>query len=122
MSRHDTAGDALDARMRDVHARSLDHLSPRVQAQLGATPRRASRGLLPWAGMATAGLALALVVQLHPPSTVQPPAQVATVRPASEAPRLAALGSADSDCITPDQIEDPVFYLWRGDGGTARTE
>ncbi|HZX81440.1 MAG TPA: hypothetical protein VFE72_10865, partial [Lysobacter sp.] len=76
MSRHDTAGDAFDARLRDVHARSLDHLSPRIQAQLalrrrealqGAAPR-SPRRLLPWAGMATAAIALALVVQLRPPS------------------------------------------------------
>ncbi|HEY4581654.1 MAG TPA: hypothetical protein VIG88_02140, partial [Lysobacter sp.] len=73
MSRHDSAGAAFDARLRDVHARSLDHLSARVHAQLaqrrrealqGTAPHRRSRGLLPWAGVATAAVALALVVQL----------------------------------------------------------
>ena len=66
----------FDARLRDVHARSLDQLSPRVQAQLvqrrraalkGETMHR-GRGLLSWAGVATAGLALALVLQVGPPA------------------------------------------------------
>ncbi|WP_133479001.1 hypothetical protein [Cognatilysobacter segetis] len=116
--------DGFDARLRGVHAQSLDQLSPRVQAQLaqrrraalqGAAPRR-SHGLLPWAGMATAGLALALVVQLRPPASA-PSVQthVATsARPAAAVDtRMAA--RTDVDAIAPDLSEDPEFYLWLGD-------
>ena len=143
MNAHDP-NDAFDGRVRAVHAQSLEQLSPRVQAQLAqrrraamqGTAPRPGRGLLPWAGVATAGLALALVVQLRPPSA---PVQRgdATARSASTtqtarslatapAPRIASLDSApsaaDVDAIGTDLSEDPDFYLWLGDERPARTE
>ncbi|GAB1597120.1 hypothetical protein [Lysobacter claricitrinus] len=145
MSMHDNAGDAFDARARSVHAASLDRLSARVNAQLAqrrraaleGESRRASHGVLRWAGVATAGLALALVVQLRPPGSgpVAPHAGgVATrstaVVPAAQ-PRIAAVTpspasrlptAADADVVAPDLSEDPEFYLWLGDERPARTE
>ena len=144
MNAHDP-NDAFDARVRAVHAQSLEQLSPRVQAQLAqrrraamqGAARRPSRGLLPWAGVATAGLALAMVVQLRPPGSPVS-TRVATSRPAAttpavpaavatQAPRLAALdpasaGAADVDTIGTDLSEDPDFYLWLGDERPARAE
>lgn len=144
MSPHDPT-DRFDARARAVHAQSLDQLSPRVQAQLAqrrraalqGTARGTSRGLLPWAGMATAGLALALVMQLRPPAphgtqpshgTVATPAsntttaspRIASIDPSKGTPRIAA--TADAESIAPDLSEDPEFYLWLGDSAPARTE
>jgi hypothetical protein len=125
----------FDTRLREIHARSLEQLSPRVQAQLSqrrraalqgtATHRR--RGLLPWAGVATAGLALALVVQLRPPTsathadvaaaTSAASARGAATRPAAQRvavdTRMAA--RTDADAIAPDLSQDPEFYLWLGD-------
>lgn len=136
--------DAFDARARAVHAASLEQLSPRVQAQLAqrrraalqGAPQRVGRGLLPWAGVATAGLALALVVQLAPPSTVPrapsgagTSSRAAVERLPATAPRVAALdpsdaprAAADAEAIAPDLSEDPEFYLWLGDASPARTE
>lgn len=142
MTRHEPH-DGLDARARAVHAAALEHLSPRVQAQLAqrrraalqGTPARAARSLLPWAGIATAGLALALVVQLKPPSappaarTVSASASDAPGRLPATAPRVAALDPADApratpdaEAIAPDLSEDPEFYLWLGDASPARPE
>jgi hypothetical protein len=134
----------FDTRLRDVHARSLEHLSPRVQAQLAqrrraalqGTSTRTARRLLPWAGMATAGLALSLVVQLRAPST--PPragTPVATTSSAqgnaamrtAAAPRVAAVDTrmasrTDADAIAPDLTQDPEFYLWLGDTRPSNAE
>lgn len=142
MTSHDPHDDALDARARALHAQSLAHLSPRVQAQLAQRRRAAVEGraverrrtLLPWAGAATAGLALALVMQLHPPAprgsataprvaSSNPTASHSTPRTApadANTPRVAALG--DSDALSTDLSEDPDFYLWLGDERPARTE
>jgi hypothetical protein len=127
----------FDTRVRAVHDASLERLSPRVQAQLAQRRRAAlqgarahrARGLLPWAGMATAGLALALVVQLRPPAV--PPRAAASVAatPPAAAPlpaarsaptRAAAVDTrmasrTDADAIAPDLTQDPEFYLWLGD-------
>lgn len=145
MNPHDTA---FDARVRALHAQSLERLSPRVQAQLAqrrraalqGTARRPARGLLPWAGIATAGLALAFVVQLRPPGAPsvartgdvpsRPAAASSRATPApgtTQAPRLAlrdraAPGSADVDAMGTDLSEDPDFYLWLGDERLARME
>ncbi|WP_133501171.1 hypothetical protein [Cognatilysobacter terrigena] len=147
MSMHD---DGFDARARSVHGASLDHLSARVNAQLAQRRRaalkgdapRASRGLLPWAGVATAGLALALVVQLRPPgagpqrtghevaSTTSATPSTPRGVPATQ-PRLAALTprpasrlpvANDADAVAPDLSEDPDFYLWLGDERPAQPE
>ena len=114
----------FEARLRDVHAQSLEHLSPRAQAQLAqrrraalqGAPAQRSRGLLPWAGLATAGLALALVVQLRPPASRPPSTAAASTTGAPAAvvdTRRAA--RTDVDAIAPDLSEDPEFYLWLGD-------
>lgn len=144
MSRTDPA-DAFDLYVRDVHAQSLGHLSPRVQAQLAqrrraalqGTPRRPSRGVLPWAGMASAGLALALVVQLRPPSMPSAgdaPTVAAASRAHGIAQPIAALqrpiaavdtrtaSLADAEAIAPDLSEDPDFYLWLADTRPANAE
>ena len=132
MNTHDAG---FDAQAREVHARSLGQLSPRVQAQLAQRRRaamqgsaaRAPRRLLPWAGMATAGLALALVVQLPPPASLPRTAAgttASTLRSAvatSSAPAKGAVvdtriaARTDADAIAPDLSEDPEFYLWLGD-------
>ncbi|AXK72584.1 hypothetical protein DWG18_10060 [Lysobacter sp. TY2-98] len=156
MNMHD---DDFDARARAVHAASLDQLSARVNAQLAQRRRLAlkgeargtSRRLLPWAGVATAGLALALVVQLRPPgsgpaapqstgrevvATATTPAAptntstTARVTP-STAPRIAAItpkpvsrlpGANDAEAVAPDLSEDPEFYMWLGDERSAQPE
>jgi hypothetical protein len=130
----------FDARVRAVHDASLERLSPRVQAQLAqrrraalqGTHARRVRGLLPWAGVATAGLALALVVQLRPPGiaprAAPPVASATAVAPArppaapvrAEPARAVAVDTrmasrADADAIAPDLTQDPEFYLWLGD-------
>ena len=150
MSMHD---EGFDARARSVPAGSRDLLSARVNAQLAqrrraaltGEARRASRGLLPWAGVATAGLALALVVQLRPPSpgaqraghdvaTVTAPTTARTPAPRgvpATQPRLAALTprpasrlpvANDAEAVAPDLSEDPEFYLWLGDERPAQPE
>ena len=132
MSSHDAG---FEARAREVHARSLDHLSPRVQAQLavrrrealaGTPARRPSRGLLPWAGMATAGLALALVLQLRPSAPIETGASVAgtssvaAVGVPADVPRTIA--TLDTEAVMPDLSEDPEFYLWLGSERPADVE
>ena len=121
MSEHDTG---VDAYARGLHARSLEHLSPRVQAQLAlrrndalaGRARRAPHALLPWAGMATAAVALALVLQLRPPAGTAsnagdgPRATVTATDVAS--PRLAM---ADAYDVAPELADDPEFYVWLGE-------
>ncbi|MGY3263965.1 hypothetical protein [Lysobacter sp. HA35] len=146
MSMHGNAGDAFDARARSVHAASLDQLSTRVNAQLAqrrraalkGETRRSSHGVLRWAGVATAGLALALVVQLRPPGSAAggvshgqvaatntrvamnaPQPRIAAVTP-SPATRLPT--ATDADVVAPDLTEDPEFYLWLGAERSAQTE
>ena len=127
--------DAFDAQAREVYARSLEHLSPRVHAQLAQRRRaarqgmaRASRGLLPWAGMATAGLALVLLMQLRPSAPASHgDASVATSTAASASPsRVAAVDTrmarTDVDAIEPDLAQDPEFYLWLGDARPSTVE
>jgi len=133
-----SADAGFDARLRELHAQSLAQLSPRVQAQLAqrrraalqGAPIRHRRGLLPWAGVATAGLALALVLQLRPPTSRQAdagiamsaarPAATTTRTPAAVDTRMAVRG--DADAIAPDLSEDPEFYLWLGDVRPADAE
>ena len=123
MSLHHTDDAAFDRAAREAHVRSLDELSPRVQAQLalrrrgalsGATPHRPRR-LLPWAGAATAGIALTLVLQLGPPAAVAPADGMAsgvTELGAASAQRLAVV---ETEATVADLSEDPDFYLWLGE-------
>ena len=101
------ADDAFDHRARQLHAASLEALSPRVQAQL-AQRRRAStasptRGATRWgwAGAAATAGVLVVALQLRPPADapVATPRAIATVEPTS----------ADPSAML---AEDPEFYLW----------
>jgi len=100
--------EAFDARLRQCHAQSLAHLSPRVQAQLAlrrratATPRRAG-----WiaAGSVAAALALVVGLQLRPqPGHAVLPADALATTPAPVA--------ADADSAYAAYDENPDFYLW----------
>jgi len=121
------ANDAFDARVRALHAQSLDRLSPRVQAQLAHRRRGAlagdlhrHRGLLPWAGAATAAIALAFALQLSPPSSTRTThsskAPVAAVTTSAAADSTATVDTDVADAGAPDAdamlSEDPEFYLW----------
>lgn len=120
----------FDARVRALHDEALRQLSPRVQAQLAQRRRSASQGvaaarrrsLLPWAGMATAAIALALVIQLRPPSTGKEGAS-AQVAPQAQMQAVAGLQrgpAGDDDTLL---SEDPEFYLWlAADGQPANVE
>lgn len=122
---------AFDERARAVHDDALVNLSARVQTQLAQRRRSSScahtplarRSLLPWAGMATAAVALGLVMQLRPPSTrdgqpalQQPRASTASVQSVSSA--YPGGPTADDDTLL---SEDPEFYLWLAANGRPAT-
>lgn len=123
MNLHPTDDSAFDRAARAAHAHALEHLSPRVRAQLAQRRRlalagaasRPSRRLLPWAATATAGIAVALLLQLRPPGTATPagdgPSSMAAASVES-APRLAVV---DADAPVAHLSEDPDFYLWLGE-------
>ena len=100
------ADDAFDTRLREAHAASLAHLSPRVRAQLAlrrrgtASPAPASRAR-PALGLAFATLAVcALAVGLFRPGAHD-----------AGDPRLARQGPATVSAA--DTLDDnPDFYLW----------
>lgn len=109
MSRH--PDDAFDRRARDVHAASLDALSPRVQAQL-AQRHRAATGRAPmrrapwgWATAAASACVLVIALQVRPP--VDPTPASAPMAPVAVAPVTEA---------APDPggmlAEEPEFYAW----------
>lgn len=111
--------DALDAAARRAHAASLEHLSPRVQAQLaqrrraalaGARPRPMLRGLQWLAGGVAAVGALALGLQLmRTPEVPAAPASVASV-PAPVVAPAAVAAQADAPApVTPaPSVPTPV--------------
>ena len=112
MTHHD---DAFDRHARQLHAASLQALSPRVQAQLAQRRRAAlaggprapaARARWGWLGgaMATAGV-LVVALQLRPPVEA----------PATAAQAIAMVQQAPSD---PGGLlaEDPDFYLWLASG------
>jgi hypothetical protein len=100
----------FDARMRAVHAASLQHLSPRVEAQLAqrrraarkATDARAARSLWPWATAVTAACVLTLAIQLRPVESPSP----------TDAPAIARVAEPRVADPTAALAEDPDFYLW----------
>ncbi|GAB2511079.1 hypothetical protein [Lysobacter humi (ex Lee et al. 2017)] len=104
----------LDLQARALHVESLEHVSPRVSAQL-AQRRRAAlgprpaprRAAWPWATAAVGALALVMAVQLPRPDAPRPatpttmdasPVVLAVLDPAPAADALLA--------------EDPDLYLW----------
>ena len=130
--------DALDAAARRAHAASLEHLSPRVQAQLaqrrrtalsGARPRPMLRGLQWLAGGVAAAGALALGLQLmrapDVPLATAPvastPVAIATpaaeARPA-EAPALPQ-GATPAPVATAAVVPDPIVLADAADAATA---
>lgn len=124
-----TPSDAtLDQRARSLHQASLQRLSPRVQAQLaqrrralGDAPRRAGR-FMPWAGAATAAVALAFALQLRPPSATDAPGS-GTSQPVAVDDRVAMLDASATDGDPAAVLaEDPEFYLWLVDSGQTEQE
>lgn len=131
----DDTGDALARAARDAHAASLDHLSPRVQAQLAQrrraatqSRRSAARGWPMLATASTAALALAIGVFVLRDDGA-PPSQVAdapATTPATVAPRLADAASPLPDTLIAAEFgaadaagygtfdEAPDFYAWLG--------
>lgn len=105
---------SLDLGARAAHAASLDHVSPRVQAQLAQrrraalSPRAASRRTAwPWATAAVAGVALVFALQLRMP---MPDAGPTTPPGATEPVRIAAVEIPPvADTLL---AEDPDLYLW----------
>lgn len=103
--------EAFDGHARDVHAASLDALSPRVQARL-AQRLRAATGPAPvrrapwgWATAAASACVLVIALQVRPPVDAPPvpaPAAPGAVAPVTEA--------------APDPggmlAEEPEFYAW----------
>lgn len=101
----------FDRRVRDVHARSLEALSPRVQAQLVQRRRAALALALPaasrmtharwgWIGAAATACVLVVAVQVGPSRQALP-----------AAPQTVAVQDVPPD---PGSVlaEDPEFYLW----------
>jgi hypothetical protein len=104
----------FDRHARQLHAASLDALSPRVQAQLAQrrraalasdTARRATPARWGWAGAAATACVLVVALQLRPPAEapVDVPRTIAAVEPAA----------ADPGAML---AEDPEFYLWLASG------
>ncbi|HKN78388.1 MAG TPA: hypothetical protein VJW16_04405 [Lysobacter sp.] len=137
MSTEDPAVDQrVDEAIRAQHARSLEHLSPRVRAQLqqrrraalAGQAREASRGwrfALPLAAAAAVG-AIVVGVQLRNPDSTTAP-QVAVTMPApSVSARLAhvaapAIVDENTDYASLD--ESPDLYVWlASDGATLAME
>jgi hypothetical protein len=109
MNTHDD-DDSFDAIARDVHARSLDALSPRTQAQLQVRRRgaRASahasrRRRLAWPIVtACAVAALAIGWQLRGPGSV----------PTDAPPGTPMVAVTDDDSATLVLDENPELYEW----------
>jgi hypothetical protein len=103
--------DRFDALARDVHARSLDALSPRTRAQLQlrrggalASTRTARMRMLAWPIAAACAIAaLAIGLQLHGPGSMPADAPSST-------PMVAA--STDDDSATLVLDENPELYEW----------
>jgi len=110
MTAHDD--DLLVRRARELHARSLHALSPRVHAQLrlrstAATAPRPAGGARDWRWAAAPALALALAFALP---RLGPEAPGAAGAPAQVAAAAAAAGQAP---VVPLEL-DPEFYAWLG--------
>lgn len=112
----DDADDALARAARDAHAASLDHLSPRVQAQLALRRRAAmqpgrsaGRG---WAMIATASataLALAIgvfVLRDDAPAPQMADASSSPTTPATTSPTQPMSGTRIADAGTPATAVD----------------
>ncbi|MEI2431037.1 hypothetical protein RDV84_13625 [Lysobacter yananisis] len=120
----DEADARFDATLRDLHAQSLERLSPQVRQRLrtirseaAAQPRRGRGGLLGWtlASSGVAAVALALGLQFAgggAPLPAAAPAQVAQ-QPVMAAPSaVAAEASYDPDTAVAALDENPDLYLW----------
>jgi hypothetical protein len=112
-----------DDAIRALHAQALDHLSPRVRAQLQQRRNKALRGesvqapaskwrlAIPLAAAATVG-ALVLGMQLRslPPTTHAP--MVATVQPASNSTASTSATTNEDPLIASTLEENPDLYVW----------
>lgn len=123
--------DALDAAARRAHAASLEHLSPRVQAQLarrrraalaGARPRPMLRGLQWLAGGVAAVGALALGLQLmRTPEVPVAPVSVASTPVATPATAAAPtdVPSVAAGPVAPAPVAaDPIVLADAADAAT----
>lgn len=125
MNTPDVLDTALAARARALHDEALDNLSPRVQAQLAQRRRLASQGsstmarrrVLPWAGVATAAVALALVMLLQQPSVVGTAPTNLQARVSTPLRSIASVESAAPGDEVTVLSEDPDFYLWLAANG-----
>ena len=105
----DIDDDPLARRARELHAASLDALSPRVRAQLrvrrqAATAPRTLRRARDWRWAAAPALALALAFGL-PRLGGQPPVTDDTAQVAA-----AAAAAVEAPVVPLEQ--DPEFYAW----------
>lgn len=110
----------VDSAIRARHAESLEHLSPRVRAQLQQRRRAALAGQAPGASRspwrfafplaaAFAVGALAIGLQLRTPEA---PTQVVATPPAPAAQQVAALPGAEDATATATLEENPDLYVW----------
>lgn len=106
----------LDATLRARHAASLEHLSPRVQAQLAQRRNAALRGESARRGSrhgyryAAAGFAAVFALMIGLRFGPTPPNAALEARPAVAAGTTAAEPSANVTMLD----EDPEFYAWLG--------
>ena len=103
----------LDATLRARHAASLEHLSPRVQAQLAQRRNAALRGESARRHgyrYAAAGLAAVFALMIGLRFGPTPPNAALEARPAVAAGTTAAEPSANVTMLD----EDPEFYAWLG--------
>jgi hypothetical protein len=116
--------DRFDEAIRAAHAQSLDHLSPRVRAQLQQRRRAALSGeslapARPWrfaVPLAAAFAVGAIVIGLQPREPA--PAQVvATVQPTPAQP--AAITQTEESVEYATLEESPEMYAWLASDGAA---
>ena len=118
MSTHDRFEEAVRA----AHAQSLDHVSPRVRAQLAQRRRAALSGqaranpwrfALPLAAACAVG-AVAIGLQFREPA--QAPI-VATAKPATPLPSDIVLAQSDDNAEYATLEESPDLYVWMASDG-----
>lgn len=116
----------FDAALRDLHAQSLEHVSPQVRQRLrtirseaAAQPHRGRGGLLGWAlaSSGVAAVALALGLQfvgtgVPAPGSVPAPVEVAAAPPRAAAAPVAVETGYDPDTAVATLDENPDLYLW----------
>ena len=116
----------VDEAIRASHAQSLDHLSPRVRAQLAPRRRAALAGAaratsrpwrfaLPIAAACAVG-AIVIGLQYDEPAPAPMVATTAT-RPAPVAPPDPAIAASEENAEYATLEESPDLYLWMASDG-----